>query len=354
MSIVSAFKKEKYLPAFDGLRAISVLIVLLSHLKRNFIIPGGFGVTIFFFISGFLITRLLIAEYERNDKLDLKGFYVRRLLRLYPPLLLMIVIYTIIIKLFNSQVGAWDISAALFYFENYFYVHFKGLQKADFSILWSLAIEEHFYFFFPLLFIFVYKRKIIINAIIGLIIMAFITRLFYSLTLSPKTAEEYTYYLTECRYDSILFGCLSALLLSKSKEVYVRIIEKPIALYAALFILLFTFLIRNDLFRSALRYSVQGVCLMFIIPAVVLIPSGINKTLSAPYLIHVGKISYSVYMMQWIAIYVADNSFERETIPWVMVIISGTIILSYFSYYFIEKNILLLRRRYGFASLAFN
>ena len=77
-----------YIPSLDGLRAVSILIVLLSHAGVSQRIPGGFGVTIFFFLSGFLITTLLLREYDRNGTVSLRNFYIRRLLRLTPPLLL--------------------------------------------------------------------------------------------------------------------------------------------------------------------------------------------------------------------------------------------------------------------------
>ena len=81
-----------YIPGLDGLRAIAVLLVLIAHVGGSHIIPGGFGVTVFFFISGFLITRLLLAESDKKGGIGLKAFYIRRFLRLLPALYLMLVV----------------------------------------------------------------------------------------------------------------------------------------------------------------------------------------------------------------------------------------------------------------------
>ena len=75
------------IPSLDGIRAVSILIVFLSHAGLGHLIPGGFGVTVFFFLSGFLITSLLIREYDRNGRISLPLFYIRRVLRLGPPIL---------------------------------------------------------------------------------------------------------------------------------------------------------------------------------------------------------------------------------------------------------------------------
>src|SRR3954453_17969710 len=96
-----AAKSNDYFPSLDGLRAISITLVYLSHLLvaskiyTTSPIPGGLGVTIFFFISGFLITNLLLAEFKKDHKINLKLFYIRRILRLYPPMLLMMLCITI-------------------------------------------------------------------------------------------------------------------------------------------------------------------------------------------------------------------------------------------------------------------
>ncbi|MEL7231990.1 MAG: acyltransferase, partial [Pseudomonadota bacterium] len=95
-SAISATAAYGYIPGLDGLRAIAVLIVLVAHFGLSHIVPGGFGVTVFFFISGFLITRLLIAESDKKGGIGLKDFYVRRFIRLIPALIGMTFVTTAI------------------------------------------------------------------------------------------------------------------------------------------------------------------------------------------------------------------------------------------------------------------
>ena len=97
MSALSAsgVQSAKYIPAIDGMRAIAILIVVTSHLFMDEIIPGGLGVTFFFFISGYLITGLLIDEYETSGAIDIKYFYVRRFMRLAPALLTMVAVVSL-------------------------------------------------------------------------------------------------------------------------------------------------------------------------------------------------------------------------------------------------------------------
>ena len=138
-------KLTDYIPALDGFRAISIILVYLSHvvyysgISTATIIPGGFGVIIFFFISGFLITRLLLAELKSNNKIDLKGFYIRRLLRLYPPLLCMLIIMTFFLIIAENIFSWKELLAALFYYENYFITFYIVPHNltSHYGILWS-------------------------------------------------------------------------------------------------------------------------------------------------------------------------------------------------------------------------
>src|SRR5450830_2138130 len=149
----SATPSFDYLRGLDGLRALAVLLVLVAHLGLNEAIPGGFGVTVFFFISGLLITRLLLAEHAQQGRIAVGRFYARRLIRLYPALLVAVLVATLVLTLSGAVVG-WDkLAAALFYYANYYgiYVTF-GLNRDGFdpfSILWSLAVEEQYYLVFP-------------------------------------------------------------------------------------------------------------------------------------------------------------------------------------------------------------
>jgi peptidoglycan/LPS O-acetylase OafA/YrhL len=146
-----------YVPHLDGLRAVSVVLVLLGHFGFGHIIPATFGVTIFFVISGFIITRLFLLEIERTGTLSLRQFYTRRVFRVFPALLSLVVVSAIFFD------NAWpDIVASILFLFNYFNIFF--IERPDraldlLGVLWSLAVEEHFYLFFPLL-VFFWRRSI--------------------------------------------------------------------------------------------------------------------------------------------------------------------------------------------------
>src|SRR3954447_20444420 len=150
-----------YLPGLDGMRALAVIAVMVYHANPSWL-PGGFlGVEVFFVISGYLITLLLIGEHERSGTVSLRGFYTRRARRLLPALFTLLVAITIYTALFNRDAlgqPRGDVLAALAYVSNWYQIWVgQGYTAAgDFSPLrhlWSLAVEEQFYLVWPLVMI---------------------------------------------------------------------------------------------------------------------------------------------------------------------------------------------------------
>src|SRR4029077_12459985 len=141
------------IPSLDGLRAISILIVLVSHAGYGTVVPGGLGVTIFFFLSGYLITTLLLDENKRSGRINIGKFYLRRVFRLFPPLLVTLVIaYSLVaLGLLDGGISWAGVLAQLLYFANYYGLFFDpgNTTAAGTGILWSLAVEEHFYMVYP-------------------------------------------------------------------------------------------------------------------------------------------------------------------------------------------------------------
>ena len=264
-------KASLCIPALDGLRAVSILLVFFSHQGYEDLIPGGLGVTAFFFISGFLITNLLCAEYQKTNRLDFKGFFIRRLLRLYPALLFVLVLFSAFLLATGQRIAAAEVVAALFYFENYYAVYFKPIA-AHFSILWSLAVEEHFYLLFPLLFIgLVRKPVLLLLTTLGFILLPLLLRIYTTSRYGIITfSEDSTYYLTHCRFDSILFGCLlSVVLQSGFRQRFLRAVSTYSGYAVGLGLLAITLFYRDECFRQTYRYSLQGVAFLFLIPPIV-------------------------------------------------------------------------------------
>ena len=150
------------IPSLDGFRAVSVLIVMLSHAGFGHIIPGGLGVTIFFFLSGFLITTLLRSELGQTGTISIPNFYVRRFLRLGPPLVVVLSIaYGLVFLGLQPGGASWGgFLAQLLYFANYYGLFFDPGNSIPLGsgVLWSLAVEEHFYLVYPLLFLWISRR----------------------------------------------------------------------------------------------------------------------------------------------------------------------------------------------------
>ena len=153
-------KRSSYLPGLDGLRALAVLAVLLYHARPEWL-PGGFlGVEVFFVISGFIITRALLREWQEAGRIDLRAFWLRRARRLLPALFLLLAGVMAYTAAFEADVVASlraDVLAALAYVTNWHLIlgdqsYFASFEKPSLLLhLWSLAIEEQFYFVWPLL-----------------------------------------------------------------------------------------------------------------------------------------------------------------------------------------------------------
>jgi peptidoglycan/LPS O-acetylase OafA/YrhL len=156
-----------YIPGLDGIRAIAVMGVLLYHADLEFI-PGGFlGVDVFFVLSGFLITSLLLEQYQRSGTINFKVFYLGRIRRLFPALIALLLVVAVVSAFFYKDAAGkslGDIVASVFYVNNWWYVvgeqsYFDFIARPPMlKHLWSLAIEEQFYFIWPAV-AFVIMRK---------------------------------------------------------------------------------------------------------------------------------------------------------------------------------------------------
>ena len=141
----------KTIPSMDGLRALSFFIVFVAHAGRGSYVPGGFSVTIFFFLSGFLITTLMRIEYERLQALNVRHFWVRGLLRIWPPFYLLLLTGIAAALIFEpGSLSTGAVRAQLLHFANYWTVwHGFNGEPDGTGVYWSLAVEEHFYLVFP-------------------------------------------------------------------------------------------------------------------------------------------------------------------------------------------------------------
>src|ERR1700732_3803088 len=194
-----------HLPSLDGIRGVAALIVFVSHCGLEELVPGGFGVTVFFFLSGFLITILLRNEYENTARISLKRFYLRRIYRIFPPMyiVLCVLLTPFVLGRTHAIITTEGLIAQFAQLTNY-YVILHGVHAIVPATagMWSLAVEEHFYLLYPIGLIFAFKRWNYRQIVMGLMcICALVLAWRYASAVIFGFSDDYTYTATECRID---------------------------------------------------------------------------------------------------------------------------------------------------------
>lgn len=220
-------KNSRYMVGLDSLRGLAILGVILYHINFNWM-PGGFlGVTVFFVLSGYLITDILAIEWKRNKRIDLKNFWLRRARRLLPGMFVMLVVVLAWITIFHSSLLGkmrGDSLAALLYFSNWWYIYHKLSYFDSFNQLsplnhfWSLAVEEQFYVVWPFIISLAFryikqKSRIILFIVLGAAASALAMAILYEPGVDPSRI----YYGTDTRAFSLLIGAALALIWPSSR-----------------------------------------------------------------------------------------------------------------------------------------
>jgi peptidoglycan/LPS O-acetylase OafA/YrhL len=338
-------KAFQYIPALDGLRAVAILIVMASHYGGESFVPGGFGVTLFFFISGYLITSILISEMETTGTISVSDFYIRRFFRLAPALLTMIAGVTLLFEVIVASPYIPQLLAALFYAMNYYQI-FGGANPMPLGVLWSLAVEEHYYLIFPALFALGWRwpRCFLIGLCLLLIsILGWRT----ALVLKFHVSEYRTYMATDTRLDSILYGAILAAAVTLSKRS-IAWMQHWLVLAAAAATLLFTLVYRSSDFRETFRYSLQGLALMPIFYWVIFTQKDalVRRLLESNVLVWVGRISYSLYLWHFSVLYFFQKADDIGKPYQYMAAAIVSLSIASLSFYFIERPFQSLRNQF--------
>src|SRR6266576_5661642 len=222
MSSMATSKSFKlgYRPTLDGLRGVSILAVMFVHGRLFAVGQGGFlGVDIFFVLSGFLITSLLLEEWTQNGRVSFRNFYIRRGLRLLPPLLLLIALCLIQVAVFPPPEGiahgVKSVLVALCYLTNW-------MPNAVYPPLvhtWSLAIEEQFYIVWPVLLVFLLWIKIPHRGIVGLLLLLIVVIGIHRAMLCHELKDlerALIFGMLDARADALLVGCVAGILISRN------------------------------------------------------------------------------------------------------------------------------------------
>ncbi len=352
-------KESSHLPSLDGFRAVAVGLVFVAHAGGGRWLPGSFGVTIFFFLSGFLITTLLLRELHTRGKVSIPAFYMRRLLRISPPLLITLAIaYPLAMwGLVDGTPTLGGLSSQVFYYFNYHYL--SGVPHTTVprgtAVLWSLAVEEHFYLVYPVLF-FVLIPRGWQNTRIGLISLCLVVILAWRIWLDHAWTihEEYISYASDTRMDSILYGCLLGVWRWRrdGRPVFPlgRRWMAAITL-VCLCVLAGTFLVRDDGFRNTWRYSLQGLALLPLFYYAVTCPTLIHhRLLNTRILRRLGLYSYSFYLIHLFVIRGLQHQFhidpEQASVGVALASLAISLAYSAVLYTWVEVPVARLRRRF--------
>ncbi|WP_180819358.1 acyltransferase family protein [Gordonia terrae] len=292
----------------DALRALAVLVVVVGHAGLGHVVPGGSGVTIFFAISGFIITTVLLKEWKKTSGFDLGGFYVRRMVKLLPPMIVVLVIPTLIYAMW-AHIDWYAFTGQVFFFFNWMMPYNPDVLPGS-GPVWSLSIEEQFYIVFALLWVWLARSRNALPWLTGVAVAAVLVATTLRVVLADPgnaIAADRIYYGSDTRADSLAWGILAAVVLyrwqqSEADGRWRRLAGSTCALFGAAGIFLVSVAIRDDWFQQTFRYSAQSVATCVVI-LYGLLATGTQvhrwfSTISGFRIIQViGLASYSIYLV---------------------------------------------------------
>ena len=305
------------IPGLDGVRALSFILVLLSHLGFMGSHPGGFAVSVFFLLSGYLITSLLLREHYKTGTISLREFYIRRTLRIFPSMYATLIICGLLAHwhVLNIPFNATAAAFEALYLENYAFWWQLVLGHHSFYVaatlhFWSLCVEEHFYLLFPLLLLVLLRKKMSFDQISKTLLVICLVALawrFVAVRILPF-AEEYCYSATDCRLDSILWGCLLATIEHQDGWRKLITYNRLLRIFPFAVALLVCTFIFHDTGRVTSRFTLQAIALMPILYLVTHFPqSWLARPLNHPVLVHLGVLSYALYLVHGAAIEIVSQ-----------------------------------------------
>jgi peptidoglycan/LPS O-acetylase OafA/YrhL len=339
------------IPSLDGLRALSIAVVMLSHLAIPQV-PGGHGVFLFFIISGFLITRLLFAEQGAAGIINVRQFYLRRFFRLYPAIIVFCIVVPSAYFVKDGYLDVIEPASVLLYFSNYL-VAFRDLSGAGFQIepikiFWSLSVEEHFYLVFPLIFLLLRSPAKIATVAVIVCVLALALRVVYAELFPHIVGSHYLYMRTEFRMDSVAFGVLLAALCEiKSAARWLDLLAKPAAFYGAIVVGLLAILFGDVYFANVWRYAILGPAICVVILGLIFSPryAFFQAMLNVPIATFVGRLSYSLYI--WHLPAQAFTWWLFSGWPAVLISVALSFAIATASFYGVERPMMGVRRRFG-------
>jgi peptidoglycan/LPS O-acetylase OafA/YrhL len=363
----------RYIPEFDGMRGIAILLVMLYHFWRykGGGVAGGAvdavahigwaGVDIFFVLSGFLITRILLSS--KGEPHYWRNFYIRRSLRIFP--LYYAVMTVVLVAALLSKAGFFTIADPAFAAADRVWINFlyltnfaramHGIDYVPLDIAWSLAIEEQFYLVYPLV-VWWASRQNLKRFLIAAILLAPVFRL---ASMYFTGSRDGAYVLPFCRMDALALGGITAMVLEDGSSQAKRWISRSWPVLAAFAVFMLSFYTRADMEFGFIGYSSVALATAAFI---VYLFQG-NRTFATGFLrtrllVHIGKVSYGLYLLHLFARAAVDRvlpgilgrgwqqSFALSSVRLVTLLVVS-LILATMSFYFFERRILALKDKYA-------
>lgn len=352
-------KKRRYITGLDGIRAIAVIMVLAYHLKLALFKSGFLGVTVFFVLSGYLITGILISEVEEEGTIDLKNFWLRRIRRLVPAVMSMAVVIIFVSAVVNRIIftkGCKDFLASVLGFNNWWQIfnkvsYFEAAGvPSPFTHCWSLAIETQFYLIYPLILLGIYKlaksrgegraKRGLLFAGVTLL-LALISVILMIVLFNPQQDASRVYYGTDTRAFSLLFGALLAILweyrmVPRRLSASVNMVLGSVSFAVLLVMTIAINGSSNFWYRGGQFFGTILTVLM--VYAVSGRKTWLSRFLSNPVLKWMGDRSYSIYLWHYPIILLISKGIKASW--WITLIeIVLSVVLAELSYRFIETPI---------------
>lgn len=317
----------RYIPALDGVRALAIFLVLAVHAGAPWANGGFFGVDVFFVLSGYLITQILVAEHDRSGQIDLRRFYIRRLRRLWPAMLTMLAVFLLVAPWLFENHSMWvhtrdSIMAAVYMAD---YSRTLGIVPGTIDHLWSLSVEEHFYLVWPLLLLGLLQlpRNWTIAALAGLVAAATIWRI-----VNIDDIGWMAYHRFDTHASGLFLGCLIGLVKLRLPGYFALLGLAGLAWAVA-----FGYVSHSETtLASGFTFAELSTAL---------IVAAQPKWLGAPPLAWLGRMSYGLYLWHFMFNRIASDAGFDWSLRLLCMAVGGTACAA-LSYYTVEAH---FRRR---------
>ena len=351
--------QDSYYPFLDGLRGVAILMVILYHFGANhylrplnILINSDFGVDIFFVISGFLITTLLLKEKVKYGSISFKRFFTRRALRILPAAYLFLIVIIILKLDYCLKISSSDFLASFLFFKNFPY-----LQEPYTGHFWSLAAEVQFYLIFPILLAYNINRYMVIIFVIVTVVPVVAILSYYHMDFLYanhflRVVTKVTMYLFWKGPFIVLIGSLVPALLFKG---FIKTNQRKGFYFSSFILFLIAIIINSKSFVCYNPYLSKFMAAILVAAAIVLSlgrKSLLSRILSNRALVQVGIISYSLYL--WHAPFLGRQlwqpwlQFLRVFPPYTFIIIKLVLVflIAFASYYLVEVKFLKIKTKY--------